>query len=113
MASACKATYSAFFDALVGKINTVLGPARDESSLTWIGVLDTFGFESFQEAPGPRDGLVVTHNRFEQLCINAANELLQCFYYNCLIPRQMAIYAAQVRACECLCAVCVCACERV
>mmetsp|Transcript_41938 Transcript_41938/g.82218 ORF Transcript_41938/g.82218 Transcript_41938/m.82218 type:complete len:2007 (+) Transcript_41938:318-6338(+) len=62
--SLIKATYGAAFDHVVRHINgsihcTSLSPAAH------IGVLDIFGFESFDS------------NNFEQLCINYTNEALQ------------------------------------
>jgi len=71
-----KATYGALFKHIVRTINESIGveegmdngggrnkPAREH--LPRIGVLDIFGFESFQT------------NSFEQLCINYCNEALQ------------------------------------
>jgi len=71
-----KATYGAMFQYLVDRINkSVSGDAksnggrsssRHKGELTGtIGILDIFGFESFQV------------NSFEQLCINYCNEALQ------------------------------------
>eukprot|EP00744_Colponema_vietnamica_P006589 GILI01009554.1.p1 GENE.GILI01009554.1~~GILI01009554.1.p1 ORF type:complete len:1010 (-),score=243.67 GILI01009554.1:124-2748(-) len=72
-----KALYVAIFDYLVSHINKAL-KAKDVSgneadiannkSISYIGVLDIFGFENFQT------------NSFEQLCINFANETLQGHY---------------------------------
>lgn len=59
-----KAVYASVFDWLVAGINASLGAAARHVAHT-IGVLDIFGFESFE------------HNSFEQLCINYANEKLQ------------------------------------
>ncbi|KAI9916764.1 hypothetical protein PsorP6_016900 [Peronosclerospora sorghi] len=59
-----KAIYASVFDWLVAGINASLGAAARVTATT-IGVLDIFGFESFE------------HNSFEQLCINYANEKLQ------------------------------------
>ncbi|KAF4323204.1 hypothetical protein BBO99_00002788 [Phytophthora kernoviae] len=59
-----KAIYACVFDWLVAGINASLGAAVRHTAHT-IGVLDIFGFESFE------------HNSFEQLCINYANEKLQ------------------------------------
>ncbi|CAI5736208.1 unnamed protein product [Peronospora destructor] len=59
-----KAIYASIFDWLVAGINASLGAAARLAANT-IGVLDIFGFESFE------------HNSFEQLCINYANEKLQ------------------------------------
>ena len=56
------------FDWLVEKINGTIN-ADAKTVETHIGLLDIFGFESFE------------HNSFEQLCINFANENLQ-FYFN-------------------------------
>ncbi|RLN89329.1 hypothetical protein BBJ28_00019182, partial [Nothophytophthora sp. Chile5] len=59
-----KAIYASVFEWLVAGINASLGAAARRSTHS-IGVLDIFGFESFE------------HNSFEQLCINYANEKLQ------------------------------------
>ncbi|KAG4996002.1 hypothetical protein JHK85_027441 [Glycine max] len=58
-----KTLYSRLFDWLVQKINISIG--QDPSSKCLIGVLDIYGFESFQT------------NSFEQFCINFTNEKLQ------------------------------------
>ncbi|CAN1844956.1 XI-E [Linum perenne] len=58
-----KTIYSRLFDWLVDKINVSIG--QDPKSKCLIGVLDIYGFESFQ------------YNSFEQLCINYTNEKLQ------------------------------------
>jgi len=71
-----KATYSAMFLLIVKKINSAItatpaqsgqrgGRSRDTGVAGFIGVLDIFGFESFEK------------NSFEQLCINYCNEALQ------------------------------------
>lgn len=70
-----KIIYSKLFDWLVRKVNKSIGVNEDEVLLQpsfkknqpqkFIGILDIFGFEIFQE------------NSFEQLCINYANEKLQ------------------------------------
>ncbi|KAE9124910.1 Myosin-52 [Phytophthora fragariae] len=59
-----KAIYASVFDWLVAGINASLG-AAPRLTANMIGVLDIFGFESFES------------NSFEQLCINYANEKLQ------------------------------------
>ncbi|KAL0561502.1 hypothetical protein IC582_001932 [Cucumis melo] len=58
-----KTIYSRLFDWLVDKINVSIG--QDPCSKYLIGVLDIYGFESFQT------------NSFEQFCINYTNEKLQ------------------------------------
>ncbi|KAI3449741.1 hypothetical protein Pfo_006406 [Paulownia fortunei] len=58
-----KTIYSRLFDWLVDKINNSIG--QDPNSKCLIGVLDIYGFESFQS------------NSFEQFCINFTNEKLQ------------------------------------
>ncbi|XVF32292.1 hypothetical protein REPUB_Repub17cG0069500 [Reevesia pubescens] len=58
-----KTVYSRLFDWIVDKINSSIG--QDPDSKFLIGVLDIYGFESFQT------------NSFEQFCINLTNEKLQ------------------------------------
>ncbi|KAJ7533864.1 hypothetical protein O6H91_13G068100 [Diphasiastrum complanatum] len=58
-----KTIYTKLFDWLVNKINKSIG--QDANSKNAIGVLDIYGFETFE------------HNSFEQFCINLANEKLQ------------------------------------
>ncbi|OQR89740.1 myosin, partial [Thraustotheca clavata] len=58
-----KGIYSRLFDWLVGRINIAICSTKNVKS--HIGLLDIFGFESFD------------HNGFEQLCINYTNEKLQ------------------------------------
>ena len=70
-----KAVYGASFDFVVEKVNESiqaksdarqsLAGAGDRTSAASIGVLDIFGFETFE------------FNSFEQLCINYTNEALQ------------------------------------
>ena len=77
--SLCKHLYGTIFSWIVQKINASISvhkPDAEESKrpakksmkqnkLTFIGLLDIFGFEIFAK------------NSFEQLCINYANEKLQ------------------------------------
>jgi len=69
-----KEIYQQIFNWLVQEINNATsaemnyGNARDVERYGTIGLLDIFGFESFQI------------NRFEQFCINYANETLQQKY---------------------------------
>ncbi len=64
-----KGLYSSIFSLLVDRINSCIGgSSADEVHVeegAFIGVLDIFGFESFEK------------NSFEQLCINYCNESLQ------------------------------------
>lgn len=70
-----KATYGTLFSYLVGRINASVSGSdgagaatrtrKNGASEASIGILDIFGFESFQS------------NSFEQLCINYCNEALQ------------------------------------
>ncbi|KAL3798599.1 hypothetical protein ACHAWO_014008 [Cyclotella atomus] len=62
-----KATYGAAFDFIVAKVNESISsyqPQAQNNSAS-IGVLDIFGFETFES------------NNFEQICINYTNEALQ------------------------------------
>jgi myosin heavy subunit len=67
-----KALFSKLFDHLIHDINNKLSQGigdKGGADLKMIGVLDIFGFESFES------------NSFEQLCINYCNEKLQ-FHFN-------------------------------
>ncbi len=60
-----KATYGAAFDFIVAKVNESISsyqPQAQNNSAS-IGVLDIFGFETFES------------NNFEQICINYTNEV--------------------------------------
>lgn len=61
--SLAKSLYQNLFNWLVAKINNAIGQDPDHESV--IGVLDIYGFESFN------------FNDFEQFCINFTNEKLQ------------------------------------
>ncbi|XP_071987610.1 myosin-IIIb-like isoform X2 [Engystomops pustulosus] len=67
--SISRVVYSRLFSWIVKKVNDLLaGEVVAGTQVQEIGILDIFGFENF----------VV--NRFEQLCINLANEQLQNFF---------------------------------
>ncbi|XP_015221377.2 myosin-IIIb [Lepisosteus oculatus] len=67
--SIAKVAYGRVFGWIVSKINELLAPNVDSNvELMEIGILDIFGFENFAV------------NRYEQLCINLANEQLQYFF---------------------------------
>ncbi|KAL2087692.1 hypothetical protein ACEWY4_016520 [Coilia grayii] len=67
--SIAKVAYGRVFGWIVSKVNELLAPNVDpDVELHEIGILDIFGFENFAV------------NRFEQLCINLANEKLQYFF---------------------------------
>jgi myosin-5 len=68
-----KATYGAAFDFIVTEVNESISAQQTEpqasNTCASIGVLDIFGFETFET------------NNFEQICINYTNEvrgLLSC-----------------------------------
>lgn len=89
-----KATYGALFDYLVSRINDSISFQKDPSMdgegshasnpatdpVASIGVLDIFGFESFQT------------NSFEQLCINYCNEALQQQFNAFVLRNEQAEY---------------------
>lgn len=78
--------YSKLFDWIVMKINDAIKvkeveiPTNASGSALSIGILDIFGFESFEI------------NSFEQLCINYTNEVLQLVFTTVTLVRQLAIY---------------------
>ncbi|XP_061071712.1 myosin-IIIb isoform X2 [Conger conger] len=67
--SIAKVAYGRVFGWIVSKVNELLAPDVDlDVQLSEIGILDIFGFENFAV------------NRYEQICINLANEQLQYFF---------------------------------
>lgn len=77
-----KRVYAELFQYLVDKINIELshsGLPRHK----FIGVLDIFGFESFQV------------NSFEQLCINFCNEKLQFHFNEHIFKMEQALYSSE------------------
>lgn len=93
--------YGRLFDWLVQRVNTVLVPdtsilearSRSQRNLVqseaqeaargFIGILDIFGFEIFEE------------NSFEQLCINFANEKLQQMFNRHTFTLEEETYIAE------------------
>ncbi|KUF95894.1 Vacuolar protein sorting-associated protein 16 [Phytophthora nicotianae] len=76
-----KSIYNHLFKWILYKINSSLG--HGDSSLPFIGVLDIFGFESFEE------------NDFEQLLINYANEALQATFNQQVFIAEQELFAAE------------------
>lgn len=85
----CKTIYSSLFSSIVHYLNDCIsGSVRDmsedvRSSLTSIGVLDIFGYESFQT------------NSFEQLLINYANESLQCTFNQQVFLSELRLFESE------------------
>jgi myosin-5 len=81
-----KAIYGALFSFIVGRINKSIevrgaGEMNDEiNDVATVGVLDIFGFESFDT------------NSFEQLCINFCNEALQQQFNQFVFKAEQAEY---------------------
>jgi len=83
--------YGAIFAYVVRQINAVLGLVGEDEeahsllsgSGAFVGVLDIFGFEFFE------------NNSFEQLCINFTNELLQQYFNEVIFEYEAALYARE------------------
>eukprot|EP01025_Chloroclados_australasicus_P040986 TRINITY_DN4316_c0_g2_i3.p1 TRINITY_DN4316_c0_g2~~TRINITY_DN4316_c0_g2_i3.p1 ORF type:complete len:1103 (-),score=96.76 TRINITY_DN4316_c0_g2_i3:1692-5000(-) len=79
-----KTIYSRLFDWLVDAINKKISHFRNKtSSNRTIGILDIYGFESFEK------------NSFEQLCINLANEKLQQQFNHHVLEGEQQQYIAE------------------
>lgn len=83
--SIAKMLYARLFDYTVWRINNAIEVTQHSGSrvATSIGILDIFGFESFQV------------NSFEQLCINYANEKLQLFFIDYLTTTELNLYKTE------------------
>lgn len=77
-----KRVYADLFQFIVNKINVELSSGGKKRH-RFIGVLDIFGFESFEV------------NSFEQLCINFCNEKLQFHFNEHIFKMEQALYAAE------------------
>ncbi|KAL6770143.1 hypothetical protein ACKKBG_A33770 [Auxenochlorella protothecoides x Auxenochlorella symbiontica] len=79
-----KALYARLFDWLVAAVNRKIGSlGAGGAGARSIGILDIYGFESFDT------------NSFEQLCINLANERLQQHFNGHVFKGEQAEYAAE------------------
>jgi len=79
--SFAKFLYSALFAWVVAKMNVCLvGDVNIEETASFIGVLDIFGFEHFDQ------------NSFEQLCINYTNEKLQDHFNYSVFRSEQEVY---------------------
>lgn len=78
-----KAVYGALFDHLVARINNTISASNTSTTkrMCFIGVLDIFGFESFD-----------TTNSMEQLLINYTNETLQHHFNKFVFSHEQALY---------------------
>lgn len=82
--SLAKALYAGVFQWVVNRINFELYKTESrDPNLKWIGILDVFGFESFE------------HNSFEQFCINFANERLQQYFNGYILLSEQEEYLAE------------------
>jgi len=73
--------YNGLFRYIVWRINKQSGTIdSDAAGVSWIGILDVFGFEIFE------------HNSFEQFCINFANERLQQYFNEHVLKAEQDLY---------------------
>lgn len=77
------AIYGRLFNWLVRKVNEALQGKANANKGVYIGILDIFGFEIFDQ------------NSFEQLCINYANEKLQQQFNKTTFKEEEALYVSE------------------
>jgi len=78
--SITKAIYNGLFLWVVKRINDQSISKDSKKDCSWIGTLDVFGFEIFE------------NNSFEQFCINYANERLQAFFNFHVLKAEQDLY---------------------
>ena len=80
-----KSIYSRMFEWIVARVNdaTKAKSSLKKRNQEFIGVLDIFGFEIFE------------NNSFEQLCINYANETLQQFFNKHTFKEEESVYVSE------------------
>ncbi|XP_033640146.1 myosin-IIIb-like isoform X1 [Asterias rubens] len=80
-----KALYSRLFTWIVRQINTLIAPGPQHGGTQGyeVGILDIYGFESFET------------NSFEQLCINVTNEQLQYYFNQRIFAWELTEYASE------------------
>ncbi|GMF54855.1 unnamed protein product [Phytophthora fragariaefolia] len=81
--SVVKTLYSNLFNWLVDRINRSIEYKEEAGGTQFIGVVDIFGFEIFEQ------------NRLEQLCINYANEKLQQLFGRFVFRMEQDQYVAE------------------
>ncbi|KAM3143890.1 hypothetical protein pb186bvf_003941 [Paramecium bursaria] len=85
--SLAKYIYNKLFDWLIFKVNSALTQIdQKQDSKYWIGILDIFGFEIFE------DSKKLHTNSFEQLNINFTNEKLQQLFNQHMLETEQVEY---------------------
>eukprot|EP01034_Spumella_vulgaris_P022022 gene22022-28116_t len=82
--SFAKSVYSMIFSWLVDRINSTISPADPFATWGFIGLLDIYGFENFDQ-----------QNTFEQLLINYANEKMQSHFNKHIFEMEQKEYTAE------------------
>jgi len=72
--------YNGLFRWIVWRINAQSAGDPEGGGVSWIGILDVFGFEIFE------------NNSFEQFCINFANERLQQYFNHHVLQAEQDLY---------------------
>jgi myosin protein heavy chain len=78
--SMCRNLYNGMFRWIVYRINQQSSKDSEAAGTSWIGILDVFGFEIFE------------NNSFEQFCINFANERLQQYFNSHVLQAEQDLY---------------------
>ena len=86
--SLMRALYSRLFLNIISRINDQNMITSSDSSAKYIGLLDIFGFEIFEQ------------NSFEQLCINYCNEMLQNHFNYVIFTMEKQLYEDEGITCS-------------